>query len=128
MVIKNEQRDLLQRVSDLDTSISEIDKEKKKLEKLVQGEIGAINKLNSERATTVGKLHSLKDQGILYCGKCNDLYEMSDARLERKEGEIVVGSYDLDPDRYRNIYAHGVELNYYCPKCDSYITGKTRKL
>ncbi len=119
MSIKKEHKLLLKNLSQIRDSI----KKKEQLEDVLKKEIYALNR---SEATAERKLYSLRDKGILYCEKCDDLYEISDAKLERKEGRIVVGSEWEDIYRSREIYGYGVELSYYCPKCNKYLTGEIR--
>lgn len=124
MVIRKEYRSLLEQVSLLNVSIREKVKEKEQFEELIERELCTLKNSNAD---ALRELTSLRDQGILYCNKCNDLYEMSETRLERKEGMIVVDVVDVDLDRSRYIYAKGVELRYYCQQCNSHLAEETRR-
>ena len=93
MAIKKEHRDLLDNISDMRKSL----KEKKSLEYMLKKE---QDKLGRNIHDAEKKLESLKDYGILYCKRCNKLYEMSDTKVTERTGNITK---DIDEERYEII-------------------------
>lgn len=131
MAITEEQRALLKQRSTLEVAIEEttrgIAEKKREFEALLTTERNALNTLQQKSCAIAEELFSLKERGILYCRPCNELYEMSETRFERREGEIAVDYEETDYDKGHHIYAPGVEFSYYCPRCNALLSHESKK-